>query len=261
MITTSLRAGGTALAALVLAIATAGCLGIGSPIPPNPDPNEPISTDPNDPAGDTDLDGLVNAREDELGTDPNDPDSDADELEDGPEVDDFGTDPLSADTDGDSLLDGEEVALGSDPLSADIPRTLLEIRCDTFLLVDDLPTAGREGVFEAESSNAVRSWRANDKLIRSADESALINLTRDQAAAATVLGERSTTSKVQNLAIDGSTVSLSDATLWFVESGDRETARAWQITDDVVVLRPQRSGDPQRLINVTRCTSILAEKL
>jgi outer membrane protein OmpA-like peptidoglycan-associated protein len=56
---------------------------------------------------DRDGDGLLDAREAELGTDPLDPDTDGDGLDDGLEVR-TGTDPLERDTDGDGLNDGRE---------------------------------------------------------------------------------------------------------------------------------------------------------
>jgi hypothetical protein len=63
---------------------------------------------PLDPNGDEDKDGLKNGEEDEIGTDPLDPDTDDDGLDDGLEVQ-IGTDPLKNDTDGDGVTDGIEV--------------------------------------------------------------------------------------------------------------------------------------------------------
>ena len=69
---------------------------------------------------DTDGDGLINAREIEIGTDPTKADTDGDELSDGNEVNQFGTDPLKPDTDGDGLSDGEEaLRLNTNPLTPD----------------------------------------------------------------------------------------------------------------------------------------------
>ncbi|QED25753.1 hypothetical protein FRD01_00440 [Microvenator marinus] len=75
---------------------------------------------------DSDLDGLTNSCECELGTDPARPDTDGDGLLDGQEdvnrncrFDAGETDPRSADTDGDGLEDGDEVARGLDPLNPD----------------------------------------------------------------------------------------------------------------------------------------------
>lgn len=64
---------------------------------------------------DTDGDGLIDAREKELGTDPNAADTDGDGLVDGKEVDVTGTDPKAADTDGDGVSDGAEFDAGTNP--------------------------------------------------------------------------------------------------------------------------------------------------
>lgn len=66
-------------------------------------------TQPLDPNGDEDKDGLTNGEEDEVGTDPLDPDTDDDGLDDGLEVKVIGTDPKKSDTDGDGVTDGIEV--------------------------------------------------------------------------------------------------------------------------------------------------------
>lgn len=66
--------------------------------------------------GDSDNDGLSNARERELGTSTAIRDTDRDGLDDGEEVLEHGTDPLSPDTDIDGFEDAEEVDAGSDPL-------------------------------------------------------------------------------------------------------------------------------------------------
>ncbi len=63
---------------------------------------------------DTDLDGLDDSQEYELGTNPQDPDTDDDGLSD---LDD--PNPLHFDTDGDGLPDGTETTYGSDPNSSD----------------------------------------------------------------------------------------------------------------------------------------------
>lgn len=68
---------------------------------------------------DTDLDGLSDARERDIGTDPSLPDTDGDGLADGREVE-LGTDPLDPDTDGDRLRDGWEVDKQT-PGGADLP--------------------------------------------------------------------------------------------------------------------------------------------
>ncbi|MEA3189711.1 MAG: hypothetical protein QOD77_293 [Thermoplasmata archaeon] len=84
-----------ALAALMVATALAGC------------------------AQDTDSDGdgLMDAREQELGTNPELADTDGDALGDADEVA-AGTDATRADTDGDGVLDGVELTAGTDPLQA-----------------------------------------------------------------------------------------------------------------------------------------------
>jgi hypothetical protein len=69
---------------------------------------------------DSDNDGLMDTRENELGTDPKNPDSDSDDLTDGEEVNIHETDPLNADSDDDGLRDGDEVVVyRTDPLNAD----------------------------------------------------------------------------------------------------------------------------------------------
>lgn len=69
---------------------------------------------------DSDGDGLLDTRENELGTDPYDADTDDDGLSDGEEVNLYRTNPLVADTDMDALLDGAEVrTYKTDPLDRD----------------------------------------------------------------------------------------------------------------------------------------------
>jgi len=67
---------------------------------------------------DTDLDGLTDVREAELGTDPALADTDGDGLLDGEEVDEFGTDPFTFDSDEDGFPDPLEIDAGTDPLDA-----------------------------------------------------------------------------------------------------------------------------------------------
>ncbi|MGA1849083.1 MAG: hypothetical protein ACMUHB_07055, partial [Thermoplasmatota archaeon] len=67
---------------------------------------------------DTDLDGLPDNEEYDLGTDPLNFDTDTDTVPD-PEEIDLGTDPTSYDTDMDGLEDGVELIFGSDPLMND----------------------------------------------------------------------------------------------------------------------------------------------
>ncbi len=73
---------------------------------------------------DTDKDGLLDAREAELGTDISKSDTDGDTLFDREEVDVYKTNPLSPDTDGDGYLDGAEVKGGYNPNG---PGKLLEL--------------------------------------------------------------------------------------------------------------------------------------
>ena len=72
---------------------------------------------------DSDGDGLLDSKENEIGTDPYDPDTDKDGLTDGEEVNKYRTDPLNPDTDYDLLKDGEEVhKYKTDPLVADTDK-------------------------------------------------------------------------------------------------------------------------------------------
>jgi hypothetical protein len=64
---------------------------------------------------DSDLDGLTDAEETNLGTNMLNADSDGDKLSDYDEVKTYGTDPLNPDTDADGYLDGEEVLNGYNP--------------------------------------------------------------------------------------------------------------------------------------------------
>lgn len=71
---------------------------------------------------DSDLDGLLDALETDLGTDPESIDSDGDDLSDSFELLTAGTDPTLADTDHDGIEDAVELALGLDPLDPDSDR-------------------------------------------------------------------------------------------------------------------------------------------
>ena len=71
-----------------------------------------------DPNADSDGDGLIDTKEQELGTNPYKADSDSDGLIDPVELE-VETDPLKADTDNDGLRDGSELELGTDPLKED----------------------------------------------------------------------------------------------------------------------------------------------
>ncbi len=64
---------------------------------------------------DSDLDGLSNIREQEIGTNPNSGDSDSDGLQDKDEVELWKTDPLRTDSDDDGFADGFEVLQGYKP--------------------------------------------------------------------------------------------------------------------------------------------------
>ncbi|MBX2801316.1 MAG: hypothetical protein KTR31_26800 [Myxococcales bacterium] len=104
---------------------------------------------------DSDLDGLTDSREEQLGTDPNDPDTDQDGLLDGEEVDTHATDPLDDDSDNDGLLDGEEVEdYGSNPLVIDTDGDFL----DDFTEVDigsdpTLPDTDGDGLSDGDEVN------------------------------------------------------------------------------------------------------------
>jgi len=64
---------------------------------------------------DLDRDGIVDAKEKELGLNQNDTDTDGDGLEDWTEIETFKTDPKNKDTDGDTFADGYEVFNGFNP--------------------------------------------------------------------------------------------------------------------------------------------------
>ena len=70
---------------------------------------------------DTDLDGLTDLQEHDMGTDPQDPDTDNDGLSDFTEWRGFSpqTNPRHFDTDGDDLPDGIEISFGSNPNAED----------------------------------------------------------------------------------------------------------------------------------------------
>jgi hypothetical protein len=67
---------------------------------------------------DTDLDGLTDLQEQQLGTNPRNPDTDSDGVGDYAEVQ-AKTDPKNYDTDSDGLPDGTEITYGSDPNKTD----------------------------------------------------------------------------------------------------------------------------------------------
>ncbi|MBI2099601.1 thrombospondin type 3 repeat-containing protein [Candidatus Uhrbacteria bacterium] len=68
---------------------------------------------------DSDLDGLSDVFEQNIGTDPQNPDTDGDGLTDFQEVRTHGTNPLDSDTDNDERTDGSEITNGTNPLSAE----------------------------------------------------------------------------------------------------------------------------------------------
>ncbi|OGH83428.1 MAG: hypothetical protein A2469_01080 [Candidatus Magasanikbacteria bacterium RIFOXYC2_FULL_40_16] len=65
---------------------------------------------------DLDNDGLLDAREEELGTSNSEFDTDMDGIPDNLEVDTYKTDPIKFDTDGDGYSDGYEIMNGYNPL-------------------------------------------------------------------------------------------------------------------------------------------------
>jgi len=75
---------------------------------PEPEPSPALDKD-------TDLDGLSDLREAELGTNLNTPDTDNDGLFDREETEVYSTNPLNPDTDGDGYSDGVEVKGGYNP--------------------------------------------------------------------------------------------------------------------------------------------------
>eukprot|EP01082_Thalassiosira_pseudonana_P009262 g8357.t1 g8357 contig29:336166-338606(-) len=87
---------------------------------------------------DSDGDGLLDGKENQIGTDPNNPDSDGDGLSDSQEVF-LGTDPLEVDTDGDGVSDYEEVVKGSDPMDGGSTPDVLDE-------VDDLSDSDGDGL-------------------------------------------------------------------------------------------------------------------
>ncbi len=76
---------------------------------------EPISQPEVTQPVDSDLDGLADEEEIQLGTNANNSDTDQDGLTDREEAKVYQTDPLSADTDGDSFSDGSEIQNGYSP--------------------------------------------------------------------------------------------------------------------------------------------------
>lgn len=84
--------------------------------PLKPDTDDDGVLDKNE---DPDGDGLTNIQESNLGTNMIMKDTDHDSLTDYEEAMIYHTNPLNPDTDGDGVKDGTEIAIGSDPLTAE----------------------------------------------------------------------------------------------------------------------------------------------
>ncbi len=96
---------------------------VADPPPPSEDELEEVLAAYEDAAQqDSDLDGLLDALETDIGTDPESVDTDGDDLSDSYELLTAGTDPTLADTDRDGIEDAVELALGLDPLDPDSDR-------------------------------------------------------------------------------------------------------------------------------------------
>ena len=66
-------------------------------------------------SNDSDMDGVFDGEEIQLGINPNASDSDSDGLDDGAELA-INADPNNSDSDGDGMLDGSEVDIGRNPI-------------------------------------------------------------------------------------------------------------------------------------------------
>lgn len=91
-----------------------------APVVPEAEATTPAAASTSEPVEkpvelDTDLDGIMDTEELQLGTDLNSPDTDNDGLTDREEVSAYKTNPLISDTDGDNYSDGEEVRNGYNP--------------------------------------------------------------------------------------------------------------------------------------------------
>lgn len=105
------------------------------------------------PCADSDMDGLTDDVEDQLGTDPNNPDTDGDGLKDGEEdanhngrVDANETNPLDSDSDDDGLKDGIEVKGGN-------PTNPLDPDSDNDGLLDGVEDRDHDGVVDPTETN------------------------------------------------------------------------------------------------------------
>jgi hypothetical protein len=95
----------------ILLVLSLACT-LGASIPAN---QTPVANQTAEPAEeDSDLDGLSDTAEVEIGTDPLNPDSDGDGLSDGDEIS-HGTDPINPDSDADGVPDGVDVDPGIAP--------------------------------------------------------------------------------------------------------------------------------------------------
>lgn len=158
------------------------------------DPGRPGSTCEDNPATDSDGDGLDDAVEKSLVTDPRDvdtdddglrddveynetfsepleQDTDGDALADGLESTFFVTSPLQEDTDGDQLTDDVEISLGNrNPRTADLPRPGLRIgEVDLGLDVRFVDTTGNESRTVAEESVASELTQGSEQRFSSSD--------------------------------------------------------------------------------------------
>lgn len=96
-----------------------------------------LGTDPFN--ADSDGDNLIDSEEIQIGTDPTNIDSDGDGLYDGEEVKQFTTNPLASDSDGDGLTDYEEVMRGTNPSQADTDGDFWNDKLDPFPHLGLLP--------------------------------------------------------------------------------------------------------------------------
>ncbi len=113
------------------------------------------------PLADYDMDGLTDAREEELGTYPTGPDTDHDGLDDGNELDIYGTNPTDPDSENDGLTDGEEILeLGSGPLVLDrvkvFGKSIYEDYVSALTSASGFPAIN---AFDSNANNIDNYWR------------------------------------------------------------------------------------------------------